>query len=128
MPFGKHLIIDGYGCNSNCITNKDYLQAFINVLVIDKLKMKKMGETTFIYFEDNEFNRERDIIGYSIIQVISLSSITLHINEISKTFYLDIFTCGDLNKEEIKDFVYSYLKPKGFNSRLLNRDAYSLDL
>ena len=32
------------------------------------------------------------------------------------------------DKEEIKDFVYSYLKPKGFNSRLLNRDAYSLDL
>jgi hypothetical protein len=38
------------------------------------------------YFEDNEYNRERDIVGYSVVQIISLSNITNHINEISKLY------------------------------------------
>lgn len=123
MVFGKHLIIDGYGCEGD-ITNKDYLQKFIDKLVLDILNMKKMGETLFIYFEDNEYNRERDIVGFSIVQIISLSNITLHINELSKTFYLDIFTCGDINEKDIIDFIAIYLSPKGFNKQLLSRDAY----
>ena len=123
MVFGKHMIIDGYGCRGQ-IGDKDFLQEFINKLVIDILFMKKIGETIFEYFEDNEYNRERDIVGYSIVQIISLSNITLHINEISKTFYLDIFTCGDIIEDKILDFVKSYISPIGFNYKLLERDAY----
>ena len=56
--------------------------------------MKKKGDTVFEYFPDNDYNRIRDIVGFSVVQVISLSSITLHFNDISKTAYIDVFTCG----------------------------------
>jgi S-adenosylmethionine/arginine decarboxylase-like enzyme len=71
-------------------------------LVNNVLKMKKKGDTVFEYFEDNEYNRERDIVGYSVVQVISLSSIVLHLDDISRTCYIDIFTCGDLKLDDIK--------------------------
>lgn len=69
-PFGTHLILDADCCEGN-ITDKNHIQEFINQLVA-KLGMKKMGDTQFIYFEDNSYNRERDIVGYSVFQCISL--------------------------------------------------------
>jgi len=98
-PFGVILMIDADQCEGN-ITNKEHIQAFIDTLV-EKMGMTKKGDTIYQYFEDNEYNRERDIVGYSVVQIISLSNITLHINEISKTIYLDVFTCGSLDDTEV---------------------------
>ena len=85
MTFGKHLILDCTGFNDN-MRSKKVIQDFINDLVIYVLKMKKKGETIFEYFPDNDYNRIRDIVGFSVVQVISLSSITLHLNDISRIF------------------------------------------
>ena len=95
-PFGKHFIIDADDCLGE-LKERKHIQEFIDVLV-SKLDMKKKGETVFEYFEDNDYNRERDIVGWSVVQIISLSSIVIHINEISRTLYLDVFTCGDLDE------------------------------
>ena len=76
--------------------SKKVIQDFINDLVVYVLKIMKKGETVFEYFPDNTYNRERDIVGYSVVQVINLSSITLHLNDISKTGYVDVFTCGNV--------------------------------
>ena len=99
MVFGTELILDCAGCEGN-ITDKEHIQKFIDELV-EKMGMKKKGDTMFQYFQDDEYNRERDIVGYSVVQIISLSNITLHINEISKTFYVNIFTCGELDDLKI---------------------------
>ena len=96
MTFGIHLMLDADECLGE-LKDKRHIQDFINSLV-SKLGMKKKGETIFEYFEDNDYNRERDIVGWSVVQVISLSSIVIHINEISRTIYLDVFTCGDLDE------------------------------
>ena len=52
MVFGRELIIDADDCKGN-ITDKDYIQKFINELV-QTLGMKKKGDTIFEYFEDND--------------------------------------------------------------------------
>ena len=94
-PFGTHLILDADDCQGK-INDRKHIQSFIDTLV-KEMGMKKVGETIFEYFEDNDYNRERDIVGYSVVQIISLSNITIHINEISRTIYLDVFTCGDFD-------------------------------
>ncbi len=120
-PFGYMLMIDASGCNGN-ITSKEHIQKFVNNLV-DLMGMKKKGDTIFEYFEDNEYNRERDIVGYSVCQIISLSNITIHINEISKTIYLDIFTCGQLDETQISILFSDYFLPKKIKKNMLIRDA-----
>ena len=85
--------------------------------------MKKVGETIFEYFEDHDYNRERDIVGYSVVQIISLSNITIHINEISKTVYLDVFTCGDFDDTKIGLIFSDYFQAQKIKKRILTRDA-----
>ena len=124
-PFGKELIIDVGDCRGD-IRSKENLQNFVDELV-EKLGMKKKGETHFVYFEDNDYNRERDIVGYTIIQVISLSNITIHINEISRTLYINIFTCGELDEMRAVLLVSDYFLPSKMKKQIITRDARSLN-
>jgi len=124
-PFGKELIIDMKDCLGN-ITSKEHIQDFINSL-ISKIGMQKKGETIFEYFEDNDYNRERDIVGYSIVQIISLSNITIHINENSKSVYFNLFTCGDLDELKVVLIVSDFFLPLKMNKKIIIRDALSLE-
>jgi len=124
MLFGTELIIDAADCGKYEIKSKKNIQNFIDELV-KTMNMKKVGETIFEYFEDNQFNRERDIVGYSVVQIISLSSITLHINEISKTIYCNIFTCGKMDELKLIILFGDYFKSTKIKKRLLERDALS---
>jgi S-adenosylmethionine/arginine decarboxylase-like enzyme len=119
--FGQELLLDAYNCKGN-INNKNYIQLFIDELVL-KSNMKKKGETIFEYFEYTDYNVERDIVGFSVIQIISLSNITLHINEISKSIYLNFFTCGELNDELVVDIFKKYYDPEHFRISIVERDA-----
>ena len=123
-PFGVELLLDANDCQGN-ITSKEIIQEFIDILV-KELDMKKKGETIFEYFENNPYNQERDIVGYSVVQIISLSNITLHINEISKTVYLNLFTCGKLDDTEVIFLFNNYFKPMQIKQILYTRDAKSI--
>lgn len=126
-PFGKHFILDADEClcESTKLKERKHIQEFIDTLVA-KLEMKKKGETLFEYFEDNDYNRERDIVGWSVVQIISLSSIVIHINEISRTVYLDVFTCGDLEDLTVTLLFSDFFKPKKIKKQIITRDAKSL--
>jgi S-adenosylmethionine/arginine decarboxylase-like enzyme len=119
--FGQELLLDAYNCRGN-INNKDFIQLFIDELVL-KLGIKKKGKTIFEYFEYTDYNVERDIVGYSVVQIISLSNITLHINEISKSIYLNFFTCGNLDPELVVDIFKKYFDPLHFRVSIVERDA-----
>ena len=122
MTFGKHLALDCTGFNAN-MRSKRVIQDFRNDLVIYVLKMKKKGETVFEYFPDNDYNRIRDIVGFSVVQVISLSIITLHLNDISKTAYIDVFTCGNIDVDKVIECIAKYFDPSTVHSVLMSRDA-----
>jgi len=124
MVFGSLLIYDLKDCkNSNNMRDIDVLQYFIdNIIII--MKMKKVGKTTFEYFEPNEFNIHNDLVGFSITQIISMSSITIHICENSKSVYIDIFTCCNINEdilEKIKSFITYIFCPNNINHKLIER-------
>ncbi len=123
MAFGSLLIFDLDNCNGN-INDKDLLQSFINELVIDIMQMKIIGETQFAYFEPNEFNIKNDLVGFSITTIISLSSITIHICDLSKKAYIDIFTCCSVNDEmvmKIKDLIIKVFNPMDINKKIIER-------
>lgn len=122
-PFGVHYILDADDCKGE-IKDRKHIQDFIDTLV-SKLGMKKQGETVFEYFEDNDYNRERDIVGWSVVQIISLSNITIHINEISRTIYLDVFTCGELDDLTVSLLFSDFFKATKMKKQIIYRDARS---
>jgi len=121
MVFGSHLILDASGCNDK-IKNIDVINEFINKLCIIG-DMKRKGKLIVEEFEDNDFNRTNDLVGYSIVQIISLSNITLHINFISRTVYMDFFTCGELYPNKIIDLVKYYFECNTYKKIIIYRDA-----
>ena len=121
--FGVHYILDADNCEGE-IKDRKHIQDFIDTL-ISKLGMKKKGETVFEYFEDNDYNRERDIVGWSVVQIISLSNITIHINEISRTIYLDVFTCGELDDLTVSLLFSDFFKATKMKKQIIYRDARS---
>ena len=126
MVFGKHLIIDANVCDGR-ITDIENINDFINDLC-DIGRMQKKGDLIVEVFEDNEFNRENDLVGYSICQIISLSNIILHINFISKTIYLDFFTCGRIYEDLIIASFENHFNPQTIKKIILQRDATDIEL
>ena len=126
MVFGKHLIIDANLCCEENIKNLEKIKAFIDDLC-EIGKMEKKGDLVVEVFPETKFNIENDLVGYSICQIISLSNITLHINFISRTIYMDFFTCGALKTDLIgvlfnnyfnfnKKYVYNLIFKKLINN------------
>lgn len=126
MTWGKHLIIDANECYGN-IRDIELIRNFIDDLC-ELGKMKKKGDLVIEEFEENDFNIRNDLVGYSIVQIISLSNITIHINFISRTIYLDFFTCGTIKEDLIHSLFLNYFNPKTIKKIILNRDAIDLNI
>jgi S-adenosylmethionine/arginine decarboxylase-like enzyme len=123
MTFGKLLIIDANLCDEENIKNLEKIRHFIDDLC-EIGKMEKKGDMIVEVFPDTKFNIENDLVGYSIVQIISLSNITLHINFISRTIYFDYFTCSkDLKENEVINLFTNYFNPKTIKKITLQRDA-----
>ncbi len=122
MVFGSHLILDANNCDEEKIKDLENINNFIEGLC-ELGNMKRKGNLIVEVFEDNEFNREKDIVGYSVVQIISLSNITIHINFISKTVYLDFFTCGDLFDSKVIKLFQNFFKPEITKKIIIYRDA-----
>lgn len=127
MTFGKHFIIDANLCCEENIKNLEKIKNFIDDLCHIG-KMDKKGELIVEVFPENKFNIDNDLVGYSIVQIISLSNITLHINFISRTIYFDFFTCGALKTDLIINLFNNYFNPKTIKKIILQRDAINLKL
>jgi len=122
MVFGSHLILDANNCDEEKIKDMENIENFIDALC-ELGNMTRKGDLIIEVFEDNEFNREKDIVGYSVVQIISLSNITIHINFISKTVYLDFFTCGELNDSKVIKLFQNYFEPEITKKIIIYRDA-----
>jgi S-adenosylmethionine/arginine decarboxylase-like enzyme len=121
ISWGKHLIIDANQCEGS-IKSIDNINGFITDLCRVG-GMTKKGKMIVETFPDNQYNRERDLVGYSVVQIVSLSNVTLHINFISKTIYMDWFTCGELNEDKVINLFRYYFRPQTIKTILLNREA-----
>lgn len=121
MVFGRELFIDLDDCRGDICDIKGLNKLIDDICLIGGMSRK--GDPLIEYFEDNDFNRERDIVGYSICQIISLSNITFHINEISKTVYINYFTCGEMKFNETLEVIREYFKPKNSKFMIVTRDA-----
>lgn len=125
--FGSLIIFDLKNCLNKTFSkdDKELLQEFINNLV-ELMDMKKIGNTQFEYFEPTDFNISNGLVGYSITQIISMSSITMHICEGSglNNIYLDIFTCckiTDVLIIKIKELILTTFRPTSYTNNIIGR-------
>ncbi len=116
MAWGYHLILDCGGCNKN-IRDEESIKNFITDLV-KKIDMDPVGDPIIKYLLPGTDNA-----GYSVIQLIQTSNITIHFVDITKQAYFDVFSCKNFNKDIIIDTVKFWFNPISMKETLIERNA-----
>ena len=113
--WGWSTSIDLYNCDIKKITNPDIIQEYVNELV-ELLEMKKYGETHIV-----NFGKEPRVSGYSMFQLIETSNISAHFADLTKTAYIDIFSCKYYNPEKAAEFSKMKFNATHFNIKTNQR-------
>jgi len=84
--WGLLAAIDLQGCNRSHLADPDRIRRFV-ACVIDAIGMRAHGPLALDRFGDG------DLEGWSAMQFIETSSITVHADEVSARCYVDVFSC-----------------------------------
>ena len=85
-PWGMLAAIDLHGCERSRLADPDTIRRFVPS-VIDAIGMRAHGPLALDRFGDDELE------GWSAMQFIETSSITIHADEVWRRCFVDIFSC-----------------------------------
>lgn len=113
--WGQLTIIDLSECEEKFLKDKEYLEEFF-LKLCGKIEMKAVGEPIVKRFGNKEFE------GFSGVQLIETSSISVHLDEVGKRAFIDIFSCKEFDKDVAEEFSKEYFKSKKSKSRTIMRE------
>lgn len=117
MYWGYHLMLDCAECNVEQMQQKENLIQFTKDLV-KRIDMIAHGEPMVEYFGEGE-----DKAGFSLLQLISTSSITGHFVDHYKHIYLDVFSCKPFDQEVVIKCVKEYFGAGKCRVNFVTRNA-----
>lgn len=92
VPWGMLAAIDLHGCELRRLADPERIRAFVPA-VIDAIGMRAHGPLALERFGDG------DLEGWSAMQFIETSSITIHADEVSGRCFIDVFSCLPFDPE-----------------------------
>lgn len=95
--------VNVYGCNPNFIKSPEKIQEFVDALCRE-IHMVKHGPTLIERFAEGALE------GYSAMQFIETSSITLHFDETENRAFIDVFSCKFFDPELARDFSKAFFE------------------
>ncbi len=113
-PWGKSAAIDLTGCEHKRLVSADLLRQFVGEMVT-VVGMISHGECYIDRFGEGK------IKGYSAMQFIKTSSITVHLDETGNRAFIDVFTCKDFDPQVAVDFAQRFFKAKKVRLTVLDR-------
>ena len=103
--FGQLTIINLRECDGVLVKNPFHLKKFLKELCVI-LEMVPYGSPIVKRFG------EGNLEGYTGIQLIETSNITVHLDDFKKRAFIDIFSCKKFDKIKVKKFAKEYFKAK----------------
>jgi S-adenosylmethionine/arginine decarboxylase-like enzyme len=91
-PWGMMAVIDLHDCDRAALADPDTIRRFVPI-VIEAIGMRAHGPTMLERFG------EGDLEGWSAMQFIETSSLTIHADEFSGRCYIDVFSCKSFDPE-----------------------------
>jgi S-adenosylmethionine/arginine decarboxylase-like enzyme len=112
--WGQIAIINVYDCPKEMLTDRALLKKFAGD-VCRQIDMKPYGEPMIHRFGTG------DLEGYSMIQFIETSSITVHLDEFGNRAFVDIFSCKAFDAKVAAQFTQTYFKGQTYTFQSLDR-------
>ena len=117
--FGEHLIIDGYGCNPNLLSDENVIAKVIQE-IIDGTEMKQLSD--IVIKKVVGVPNTKDTGGVTGMVVINESHISIHTFTHRQYVSIDVFTCKNgMNVEKIKNICKFGLEIKDYDVTLIKR-------
>ena len=113
-PWGKSTSINLYDCNRKKLTDPKAIKLFIHK-VIKIIDMVAHGPCLVERFGIGKLK------GYSAMQFIETSSITVHCDEVGDRAFIDIFSCKNFDAKKAKDYAIKYFGAKKGMSITIDR-------
>ncbi|MDP2830603.1 MAG: S-adenosylmethionine decarboxylase [bacterium] len=115
QSWGLLATVNLYECDIQLIKNPREIKKFI-VELCEVIKMKRHGEPLIQRFAEGPLE------GYSAMQFIETSSITMHFDEEKNRAFVDIFSCKYFNGETALNFCKKFFKAKSCKVQTIIRD------
>jgi S-adenosylmethionine/arginine decarboxylase-like enzyme len=103
--WGYHLMLDCSGCDNASITSRENIYNFTKELV-KRIDMVAYGEPVIEHFATHDPLKA----GFSMVQLIETSNISMHAVDKDNTMYLDVFSCKPFSNEDVIATVKEYFK------------------
>lgn len=113
-PWGKSVSINLSGCAHERLTDPNLLEKFV-AEVIPRLGLVAHGPCYIDRFGDD------DLEGYSAMQFIKTSTITVHLDEVGNRAFIDIFACRDFDPDAAEKFAKKFFQAAGSKVTVLRR-------
>jgi S-adenosylmethionine/arginine decarboxylase-like enzyme len=114
--WGRHLIVNARSCNKLLIGLQSHIHRFSDDMV-KQIDMTAYGKPLIVHFGSGNKS------GYSLVQLITTSSITGHFCDESGDAYLDIFSCKHFSEQTAADVIQKWFEPSHIDMKLIERDA-----
>ncbi|MEM1535329.1 MAG: S-adenosylmethionine decarboxylase [Candidatus Pacearchaeota archaeon] len=108
--WGQLLSLDLRGCDVALLKSKKAIELFC-VKLCKEIGMKRVGKPIIKRFGEGRLE------GYSAVQFIVTSSITIHADEYGSRAFIDIFSCKPFNAKKATSFCKAFFKAKRLSSR-----------
>lgn len=114
--FGMELRLNLAGCDPRAIDSRDELAAYVTLLV-EKIGMTAYGAPILVNFG------EGDLAGWTVVQLITTSNITMHLAPADRTAYLNIFSCRYFDPDVATAFTLDFFGASAYTSDVTDRTA-----
>ena len=114
QPWGYQLILNAKNCNE-LVRDKDSILKF-NDMLIQAIEMEKADGAVLKYFEDLD-----DKNGWTLFQMITTSSITIHFCDNGKAFF-DVFSCKYFDPNIACKVITDFFNTKDIEWNFIERD------
>jgi S-adenosylmethionine/arginine decarboxylase-like enzyme len=118
MYWGYHLMLDCSECDVTLIKDKQNIYNFVKELVTE-IDMIAHGEPIIEFLCSGDPGKE----GYSLMQLITTSSITGHFIDHDKHIYLDVFSCKEFDPSTVKQVVQKFFNSGKMRMNFITRNA-----
>jgi S-adenosylmethionine/arginine decarboxylase-like enzyme len=115
--WGQSAIVNVKACEINRARDPVYIRDFVKQLV-KEIDMIPHGEPQVVHFADNT-----EKAGWTVIQLITTSSIVGHFLDINGDLYLDVFSCKSFEPATVRKVIDDFFSPENIDIRMVFRDA-----
>ena len=124
--WGFHLIADVGGCCVESMKSQEHIQLFL-VELLEKTKMNALGDPIFKYIPPTPEAIEKEIDGFSVVQIITTSSVVMHFVDSRSAIFIDFFSCKLFDIEEVKEIIKKYFNYTSIKTKYMERDIMEQD-